>query len=385
EETVRTLVETGALAGERGRYRLTQPIQTIQISPTVQAMLAARIDRLAPEDKRLLQIASVVGKDVPLALLEAVADLGDHALRRGLENLHAAELLYETGLFPDVEYSFKHALTHEVTYGSLLQERRRELHARIVDAIEMRYQDRLGGEIERLAHHARRGDLREKAADYLRQAGRRAAQRSALRDARDWFEQALDVLVALPESRTVLEQAFDVRLELRPVLAQLGEIRLALDRLGEAEALAGRLSDERRQGQVSAFMCTAHNNLGELDEALAIGARALAIAGRLGDLSLRLVTTTYLEQAHFFRGDYERVVDLATDNLAALPANWTYESFGNVSPASVYDRCWLVHSLARLGRFAEASVHQAEAIRLAETTRHANTVGMALYAAGVAH
>ena len=193
------------------------------------------------------------------------------------------------------------------------------------------------------------------------------------------------MLAALPESPTVLEQAFDIRLELRPVLAQLGEIRRALERLREAEALAERLNDEQRRGQVSAFLCTAHNNLGELEEALVIGARALDIAGRLGDLRLRIVTTTYLEQAHFFRGDYDRVVELATDNLAALPADWIYESFGNVSPASVYDRCWLVHSLARLGRFTEAALYQTEAIRLAESTQHANTLGMALYAAGVAH
>ena len=218
EETVRTLVETKALAGERGRYRLTQPVQAIQVPPTVQVMLAARIDRLAPEDKRLLQTASVVGKDVPFALLQAIAELPEEALRRGLDRLQAAEFVYETGLYPDLEYTFKHALTHEVTYGGLLQERRRALHARIVEAIEMLHQDRLGEQIERLAHHALRGELREKAVHYLRQAGLKAAARSALQDARAWFEQALGVLEVLPESPSTLEQAFEIRLELRAVL-----------------------------------------------------------------------------------------------------------------------------------------------------------------------
>ena len=194
EETVRTLVETKALAGERGRYRLTHPVQAIQVPPTVQVMLAARIDRLLPEDKRLLQTASVIGKDVPFALLQAIADLPDEALRRGLDHLRAAEFLYETGLYPNPEYSFTHALTQDVTYGGLLQERRHELHARIVEAIETLHADRLGEHIERLAHHAGRAQLREKAVDYLRQAGLKAAARSALRDARTWFEQALDVL-----------------------------------------------------------------------------------------------------------------------------------------------------------------------------------------------
>ena len=385
EETVRTLVETKALAGERGRYRLTQPVQAIQVPPTVQAMLAARIDRLAPEDKRLLQTASVVGKDVPFALLQAIADLPDEALRRGLDRLQAAEFLYETGLYPDLEYSFKHALTHEVTYSGLLQERRRELHARIVEAIETLHRDRLGEQIERLAHHALRGELREKAVHYLRQAGLKAAARSALQDARAWFEQALGVLEALPESQSTLEQAFEIRLELRPVLIQLGEVRRTLERLREAEALAERLNDDRRRGRVCAFMTNIHSLLGELDEALVTGTRALEIAGRLGDLRLRILATSYLEQAHYYRGEYERVVELATDNLAALPADWVYEYFGSAAPASVYDRFWLVMSLAQLGRFAEAAEYEAEAIRLAEPTHHAFTIGLAHRAAGTLH
>jgi predicted ATPase len=168
EETVRTLVETQALAGERGQYRLTQPLQAIQVPATVQVMLAARIDRLAPEDKRLLRTASVVGKDVPFQLLQAISDLPDETLRRGLDRLQAAEFLYETSLFPEPEYTFKHALTHEVTYGGLLQERRRELHTRVVGAIETLHRDRLGEQTERLGHHAIR-----------------------VADARVWFEQAL--------------------------------------------------------------------------------------------------------------------------------------------------------------------------------------------------
>ena len=381
EETVRTLVETKALAGERGRYRLTQPIQAIQVAATVQAMLAARIDRLAPEDKHLLQVASVIGKDVPSALLQAIADLPDEALRGGLDHLQAAEFLYETGLFPDFEYSFKHALTHEVTYSGLLHDDRRALHARIVEAIETLHGDRLGEHTERLAHHAVRGELREKAVHYLRQAGGKAAARSAPLDARGWFEQALGVLETLPESPSTLEQAFEIRLELRPVLNLLDEVRRALERLREAEALAERLNDDRRRGRVCAFMTLTHTLLAELDEALVAGTRALEIAGRLGDLRLRLLTTTYLEMPHYYRGDYERVVELATDNLAALPVDWVYEHFGNSMPISIYGRCFLVPSLAELGRFAEATQYEAEALRLAEPTHHAQTVGSTHFAA----
>jgi class 3 adenylate cyclase/tetratricopeptide (TPR) repeat protein len=382
EETVRTLVETKMLTGERGRYRLTQPVQAIQVPPTVQVMLAARIDRLAPEDKRLLQTAAVVGKDVPFALLQAIADLSDEALRLGLDHLQAAEFLYETGLYPDLEYSFTHALTHEVTYGGMLQERRRELHARIVDAIETLHPDRLGEQIERLAHHAFRGELREKAVHYLRQAGLKAATRSALQDALASFEQALGVLEAVPESQSTLEQAFEIRLELRPVLIQLGEVRQVLERLREAETLAERLNDDRRRGRVCAFMANVQSLLGEDDEAVASGTRALEIARGLGDLELRILTTSFLEQVYNFRGEYERAVELATDNLAAVSADRVYEHFVNTIPASVFNRVFLVSSLAQLGRFAEAAEHEAEAIRLAEPTHHAFAIGQAHSAAG---
>src|SRR5262249_2441628 len=154
EESVRALVEIRTLVGEFGHYRLVKPAETIQVPPTVQAILAARIDRLPVEHKRLLQAASVVGKDVPFALLRAIAGLDDDALRAGLDQLQAAEFLYETSLFPDVEYTFKHALTHDVAYSSLLGERRRHLHDAIVDAMERMQPDRLAEQVEVVAHHA---------------------------------------------------------------------------------------------------------------------------------------------------------------------------------------------------------------------------------------
>ena len=322
---------------------------------------------------------------MPFALLQAIAEMPEEALRRGLAHLQAAEFLYEARLFPDLEYTFKHALTHEVAYGSLLQERRRELHARIVEAIETLHRERLGRAVERLAHHALRGEMWEKAVLYLRQAGLKAAARSALPDARSWFEQALSILAALPASPASLEQAFEIRLELRPVLSLLGEYRRVLEHLREAEALAGQLGDDRRRGQVSAVITNAYTHLGELDEAVVTGTRALQTATRLGDLNLRLLATTYLEHANYYRAEYERVVALATDNLATLPTGSDYEFFGATIPIAIYDRYWLVLSLAELGRFTEAAMYEAEVLRLTELTPHAITVGLVHEAAAWLH
>jgi class 3 adenylate cyclase len=191
EESIRTLAETQVLVGERGAYRLDKPLAGIQVPATVQAILSARIDRLPPEEKRLLQAAAVIGVDVPFSLLEAIAEQPDEDLQRGLAHLQSAEFLYQTRLFPDVEYTFKHGLTYEVAYGSLLHERRRALHARIVEVIEALFSERLTEQVERLAHHAVRSEIWEKAVRYLSQAGARALDRSAHREAATYFEQAL--------------------------------------------------------------------------------------------------------------------------------------------------------------------------------------------------
>src|SRR5262249_4996670 len=150
--------------------RVSRNLPTIQVPATVQAVLAARIDRLPLEVKHLLQTAAVIGHEVPLVVLQVIADLSEEALHRSLTQLQGAEFLYETRLFPEREYTFKHALTHEVAYSSLLQERRRGLHARIVAALEELYADRLAEQVDRLAHHALRGEVWDKAVAYCRQA-----------------------------------------------------------------------------------------------------------------------------------------------------------------------------------------------------------------------
>ncbi|HZO39496.1 MAG TPA: AAA family ATPase [Methylomirabilota bacterium] len=168
EESVRALEETGVLAGERGAHRLVKAVQVVQLPETVQAILASRIDRLAPEDKSLLQSASVVGKDVPLVLLQVIARLNERELSAGLARLQSGEFIYETKLLPQVEYTFKHTLTHEVAYASLLQEHRRALHAELVDAIERLFPGAVAEHRDRLVHHAFRGEVWSKAITYLR-------------------------------------------------------------------------------------------------------------------------------------------------------------------------------------------------------------------------
>jgi class 3 adenylate cyclase/tetratricopeptide (TPR) repeat protein len=387
EETVRTLVETGALAGERGAYRLTRPVEALQVPATVQTILAARIDRLPADDKQLLQTASVIGKDVPYALLAAIAEQPEEALRRGLGHLQEAEFLYETQLFPDSEYTFKHALTHEVTYGGLLQERRRALHALVVDVIETLHRNRLGEQIERLAHHAVRGDLHEKAVSYLRQAGLKAAARSAHPDALRQpggeaaaraanqeavalLDQALQALTHVPEGRAKLEQAIDIRLELRPPLQQLGRLGDLLQLLKEAEHLGAELGDESRLGRVYSCLVNYHYLNGEPDLAVEYGDRCLRIADATQDLALQALARTYLGLSCHTQGQYRRAELILRQNVDALTL-----ARGTAADQSaifcVTSSGWLAFALAELGDFHAADACADQALRGADAAGHA--------------
>jgi len=358
EETVRTLVETKTLAGERGQYRLMQPVQTLQVPATVQAMLAARIDRLLSEDKRLLQVASVVGKDVPFALLQAIAGLPEEPLRRGLNHLQTAEFLDETRLYPDLEYAFKHALTHEVTYGSLLQERRRELHARIVEAIETLHQGRLGEQIERLAHHALSGQQWEKAIRYLRAAGRRARDRSANVEAVARFEEALSAVRCLSESREQIGDAIDLHLDIQVPLVEIGAYAKELEHLREAERLANQIDDRSRLARVLIGIARALRATGDATRAVEAGERGVALATQLNEPDLRTIAIWRLAQARWALAQFGQAVELLLP-LAQVPV-------GNLPEGpAVRILTSLVFCLVPLGRLREARAYAEKAIESA--------------------
>jgi class 3 adenylate cyclase/pimeloyl-ACP methyl ester carboxylesterase len=194
EESVRTLVETGALHGQPGAYRLAHDdLHTLQLPATVQALLAARIDRLPPAEKRLLQSAAVIGNDVPLGLLQEIAQMTEDDLRRALIHLQEAEFVYETRLVPEPEYTFKHALTHDVAYSSLLQERRRVLHRQVGEAIEAHYPNRLAEFAEMLAHQFERGEDWAKATHYSLQAAQKVKEQHAYQSAVGLCTRALEL------------------------------------------------------------------------------------------------------------------------------------------------------------------------------------------------
>jgi predicted ATPase len=214
EESVRALVETGILAGEPGAYRRMQPLPDIAVPAAVQAVLAARIDRLPPDAKRLLQTAAVIGTEVPFPLLQTVADMAPEALHRSLAQLQGAEFLYETHLFPERVHTFKHALTQNVAYQSLLTSTRQQVHRQIAQALETLFPETAETQPELLAHHYTAAALPAPAVAYWQRAGQRALARSAHLEAINHVTAGIELLKTLPETPEHTQQSLTLHIAL---------------------------------------------------------------------------------------------------------------------------------------------------------------------------
>ena len=385
EESVRALAETGVIEGSRHAYRLSEAAPNFEVPVTIQAILAARITRLLPEDKRLLEAAAAIGRDIPYALLAGIWKGPEEALCGGLARLQEAELLYETTLPPNRKHTFKHALTHEVTYGSLTGDRRRDLHAEITTVSERVYEDRLSEHAVRLAHHAFRGQLWEKAVRYGRQAGNRALDRSALREALAHFEQARVALQELPESRKRTEQRIDLCFEQRNALFPLGEFARLSELLGEARTLAERLDDQQRLGWALGYLSLLRGVLSEHVPAIEAGERARAIAEMVGDLGLRVFANYYLGHALWLADDPRRAAEPLRKAIGLLEHAPLGERFGMVAPPAVLARYVLATVSAELGEFAEALAVGEEGVRIARAAGHSHSEVWARRGLGYVH
>jgi class 3 adenylate cyclase/predicted ATPase len=324
EESVRTLVETGMLVGEPGVYRLAQALPTIQVPATVQAVLAARIDRLSPEEKQLLQAAAVIGTEVPLPLLQAIAELPESALHRGLGHLQAAEFLYETRLFPERAYTFKHALTQQVAYQSLLNSTRQRYHARLAQALAA-CPETVETQPELLAHHYTEAGLTAQAVEYWQRAGQRAIERSANLEAISHFTKGLEVLEILPET-------------------------------------AERAQQEQLLQTALASACIAVKGMGarEVEQAYA---RAHALCQQVGDTPQLIPVLQGLRRFYLARTEYQRVRELGEQLLRLA------ESLQD--PVALVEGHLALGMLLRdLGELTEARTHLEQGIALYDPHQH---------------
>jgi predicted ATPase/class 3 adenylate cyclase len=376
EEIVHTLVETKAIVGEPGDRRLVANLDAVHVPPTVQAVIAARIDCLLTEEKLLLQQASVIGTDVPLALLEAVSEMPSDGARSLPQSLQTSGFIHQTSLFPDIEYRFRHFLTRDVAYSSLLREQRRALHVRAVDAIERIYAESLGSHLDALAVHAVRGELWDKAVTYNRQLGTRALERAANAEAVNCFEEALRALTQLPATRATAEAEIDLRCMLRPALLQLGRLDEVLAISRQVEQLALQIGDDQRLARAYTYLINYHYLKGETALTIDYGTRCLAIAEASEDAAIQALARQYMGQSYHARGEYLRAEQELERNLGAADR-------GGSSTSYVSSCAWLVFSLADRGEF-EAAVRRAhDALQAAETSKNAYNRMIALTFSGL--
>jgi class 3 adenylate cyclase/tetratricopeptide (TPR) repeat protein len=382
EEIVRRLVDTAVLEGIRGSYRLARPFSSSEVPPTVQAVLAARIDALPTAAKHLLEEAAVIGHDVAFALLHAICGLAEPELRGLLDTLQTAEFLYSTRLFPDLQYTFRHSLTHNVTYSGMLHERRREIHERVVNAMEKIYADRLGEQVERLADHAERGAIWPKAVEYLRRSADKAYLLYANADAARFFERALTVLKKLPETPDNLRQAVDLRFGLRNALLPLGETDRIGHCLDELDPILAGLADKLRNARYAAFRCNHHFFIGQQRRAIEFGKTGVRLAQECDDRILLSELFSRLASSYYRLGEYRQAIKLLEQSLELTPDGLRQDRYdssrsvsGSVMPIggailSVVSRMWLVFAMVECGHFSDGMRHAKRALEIAERAEH---------------
>jgi predicted ATPase/class 3 adenylate cyclase len=307
EEVVQTLAEEGVLSGERGNYRVEKVPTALHISPTVQGVLAARIDRLIPDEKALLQQLAVIGREFPLSLVRQVLSQPEEELYRVLASLQRKEFLYEQPAFPEVEYSFKHALTQEVAYGTVLHERRKALHERTAQAMETLYRATLDEHYSDLAHHYTRSGNVEKAVEYLHLAGQQAVQRSAYVEAITHLTTALELLSTLPDTRERAQRELTLHVTLGvPLQAARGvsspEVQATYTR---ARELCQQVGETRQFFSVLLGLRTSHAVRGEHIVARELGEQLLDLAQKEQDPVLLLEAHRALGSTLFHLGELD--------------------------------------------------------------------------------
>ncbi len=328
EEIGRALVDGGAVRTEGGQLTLMRPGSAVVVPDRVQDVIAARIDRLTEDQKRTVQTASVIGREFALRLLRRVADAADRT-ERALADLKALEFVYEkAAAFEELEYVFKHALTQDVAYESILHARRKELHARIGAAMEELYADRLEERVDELAYHFLRGEVWEKAASFARQAGDRAAALCLDDKAAELYERGLQALERLPETAETAQLGIELRLAMRAPLWRGGQLDRLSARFKEVEQLATRWGQTDRLHTVYAFLAQYHWAKGEQREALRYGHRCLEAAEERSDLGLRVTGHYYLGWSNFVLGNFQQCLEHEQSILSLLEGPRATERFG---------------------------------------------------------
>jgi class 3 adenylate cyclase/tetratricopeptide (TPR) repeat protein len=365
EEVTRTVLETGRA----------------HVPPSVEAVLMARIDRLEPMAKTVLQMTSVIGRTFSRALLERVMDDADR-VGSALESLVTLGLIQHAPAAPDV-YVCDQPLVHEVTYEGLLNQHRKALHRRIGETLEELFASRLAEHVEDLARHFTSAEDWPRAVRYQREAGRKAAALCANAQAVRAFERSLELLRRMPEAEELLKQRVEVLLDLSRTRFQLGQLDEVLRLAREAETLAQRVGDAQRLGEVYAHVSNYHYMKGEPDLAIRYGERCLGLGDQSDSSRTRRAARQYLGTSYHVLGEYAMAGRILTEQMTVLEATEWFDRLGPVNLAYVASCAWLAFTLAETGDFARAHDAAARATHAAARAGHPYAQAIASTFAGL--
>lgn len=384
EEIARSLRESGQVVAQAARV-LRVAVEQITIPASIQAIVASRLDRLAPEPRRLLLNAAVIGKNLRTDVLRRVSRLPEAELQQSLQTLETAEFLHETSPGTGENYSFNHAVTQSVAYEAILRAERRVLHARVFHAQLAVAGDRVDEWTELLCEHAAAGEVWEQAAQFGLMAGERARARYAWREAARFFDRALEAQTHLPEAAPNWERGISLRIGLRAALGSQGDLRRNGALMEQASALALRLGDERRSAQLDGLAAMGLANIGELEQAVLVGERGSSIAARAGHVPTALALAFGLGQAHWYRGDFSGTIGALTPRLPDARGPHRMAAAGSIGTASLMGLVCLSKAHAARGEFQLAFDLAAEGEALAMETGQPYDSAHAPLATGFAH
>jgi adenylate cyclase len=364
EEAVRSLAEAGNLEGSRGAYRLAIPVDAIAVPDTVQAVLAARIDRLAEREKQVLQTAAVVGKTFAEPVLERALELPKHELSSALRALQSAEFVYEQALYPVAEYAFKHPLTQQVALESQLVDRRRRVHAAVARATEAVHADRLDEHAALLAHHWEEAGEALAAARWHARAALRAGATHAAESVRHW-RRVRALLEQTEESEETLALGLSARSRILGFGWRIGIAESEADALfSEGKDLARRAGSTRLSAELLSAYTAVGANSGDVGTYRRYALEAAREADRAADVQLRVQTRVNLAYSHYLSGDLEKSLGFCSEAFRLAPSRRVGRSYADFDPA-LFLTYFSGHLLALMGRPDEAESVLRLAARLA--------------------
>jgi tetratricopeptide (TPR) repeat protein len=343
EEFTHSLVENGSIQKRDHQFVLTRNISEIQVPDTIQGIIAARIDRLEESLKQVMQVASVIGREFAFRILHTIMGLQEE-LKSRLLKLQGFEFIYEKRLFPELEYIFKHAITQEVAYNSLLSNRKKEIHEKIGAAIEDLYSDRIDDYYELLAYHYGRSDNKGKTFEYLNLSNQRAARLNAIDDAKTYFDQAMQFLDNMPDTEVNRERRISLILKNYDVFELLFMHEAYHQLLKRHEQMVVDLKRLELLGAFYTRLGACEWSFSKFDQAIQTLTKAIEFCNTAGDVENAALAYVTLQWSYLSKGDFDQVLTLKKNALDLLKRQFNLRSYmyalTAASFAHQYMGCW---------------------------------------------